>query len=172
MQGMDGPSFSSTIEIASLRTVLDAVDRTGIDYWLAGGWAVDFHVGKITRQHSDVDVVVHLADGQRLHEALTSEEYVVADDSNPDSEMIYTRGELKLDLSFIVDRGNRIVSPGWEHWPWPRDSFLSEPLQLQGVSCRVISASNLLAGNGTTRQSLASLHDGVTWPTSSRSRHW
>jgi hypothetical protein len=27
-------------------------------YWLFGGWAVDFHAGRVTRDHADIDLAV------------------------------------------------------------------------------------------------------------------
>ena len=38
--------------IASLDQALRAA---GLDYWLFGGWAVDFWVGRLTRDHNDTD---------------------------------------------------------------------------------------------------------------------
>ncbi len=44
--------------------------RTEVPWWIAGGWAIDLHLGRRTRQHDDIDVLVlrpHLA---RLREQL------------------------------------------------------------------------------------------------------
>ena len=30
-------------------------EDAALDYWLFGGWAVDFHVGEVTRAHGDID---------------------------------------------------------------------------------------------------------------------
>ena len=35
-------------------------------------WAVDFHAGKVTRPHDDLDVAVWSHDGERAHELLTA----------------------------------------------------------------------------------------------------
>lgn len=49
-----------------------------VPWWIAGGWAIDLHVGRRTREHEDLDVLVlrpHLPDLRRcldgwdLHEA-------------------------------------------------------------------------------------------------------
>jgi Aminoglycoside-2''-adenylyltransferase len=39
-------------QLAALRDVVSVLD---VDYWLFGGWGVDFREGRITREHSDVD---------------------------------------------------------------------------------------------------------------------
>ena len=43
-----------------------------IEYWLFGGWAVDFHAGKVTRPHDDLDLAVRSHDGERVRELLTA----------------------------------------------------------------------------------------------------
>lgn len=42
--------------------LVDALEAQGIEVWLAGGWGVDALVGRPTRQHHDVDLVVRAAD--------------------------------------------------------------------------------------------------------------
>jgi hypothetical protein len=41
--------------VAELDRLLREHDVT---YWLFGGWAVDFHAGRITREHADIDIAV------------------------------------------------------------------------------------------------------------------
>src|SRR5215210_3558647 len=38
--------------------ILDALDGAGLRAWLAGGWGVDALVGRQTRPHTDLDLVV------------------------------------------------------------------------------------------------------------------
>jgi len=35
-------------------------EAEGVEYWLFGGWAVDFHAGAITRPHGDLDIAIWL----------------------------------------------------------------------------------------------------------------
>ncbi len=61
---------------AQLATIgwLDALfTAQGLDYWLFGGWAVDFHAGRVTRDHADVDVAVWAADLDRIRALLEPE---------------------------------------------------------------------------------------------------
>jgi lincosamide nucleotidyltransferase A/C/D/E len=46
---------------ATLRAVvlvIDAFEAEGVPFWLAGGWGVDALLGRQTRQHRDLDVVI------------------------------------------------------------------------------------------------------------------
>jgi len=39
-------------------------------FYFAGGWAIDLHLGRVTREHQDIDVLVMRRDHLGLHEAL------------------------------------------------------------------------------------------------------
>jgi hypothetical protein len=137
------PQPDATLD--SLAELFALLEQAGLQFWLAGGWAVDFHAGRVTRPHSDVDLVVDHADKEELHALLLDAEFKVVEDSEPDAEMTYQRDNFKVDLSFVVELDDgTVVSPGWEHWPWPPGSLSSGISQLSGVSCHVVSASTLL----------------------------
>jgi lincosamide nucleotidyltransferase A/C/D/E len=42
--------------------VLSVLERAGVRAWVDGGWGVDALVGRTTREHSDLDLVVLLAE--------------------------------------------------------------------------------------------------------------
>ena len=43
---------------AELLLIVDTIRSAGVETWLAGGWGVDALVGRQTRRHADVDLVV------------------------------------------------------------------------------------------------------------------
>jgi Aminoglycoside-2''-adenylyltransferase len=45
-----------------LRSVKQLFAAYPCPYWIAGGWAVDLHVGRPRREHADVDVLILAAD--------------------------------------------------------------------------------------------------------------
>jgi Aminoglycoside-2''-adenylyltransferase len=47
-----------------------ALGAARIDYWLFGGWAVDFWVARITRNHDDIDVAAWRCDYDRTRTEL------------------------------------------------------------------------------------------------------
>ena len=57
-------------QLSALGEVTAQLDREQIAYWLFGGWGVDFHAGRITRLHDDVDLAVWLDDVPRVVELL------------------------------------------------------------------------------------------------------
>jgi lincosamide nucleotidyltransferase A/C/D/E len=44
--------------LVELLLVIGSLESEGIPYWLAGGWGVDVLLGRQTRRHKDIDVVI------------------------------------------------------------------------------------------------------------------
>src|SRR4051812_50057019 len=50
--------------------VLARLEASGVDVWLEGGWGIDALLGRQTREHDDLDVIVPLDRLAELEEAL------------------------------------------------------------------------------------------------------
>ena len=61
------PVVRAEHQLGALSHLSELLGQHGIEYWLFGGWAVDFHAGKVTRPHDDLDVTVW-SNGERAHE--------------------------------------------------------------------------------------------------------
>lgn len=48
------------MQAADVQAVLAALDAAGVPTWLDGGWGIDALVGRQTRPHSDLDLVIAL----------------------------------------------------------------------------------------------------------------
>jgi Aminoglycoside-2''-adenylyltransferase len=77
----DGRAATQLQTIGWLQTLF-AVQ--GIEYWLFGGWAVDFHVGRVTRDHTDVDAAVWQADVARIRVLLEAQGWIHAPEPGED----------------------------------------------------------------------------------------
>ena len=51
-----------SMRIGGVLETLDALEAAGVRGWLAGGWGVDALLGRTTRSHSDVDIVLDVRD--------------------------------------------------------------------------------------------------------------
>jgi len=60
-----------------------ALQHAGIDVWLDGGWGVDALLGRQTREHADLDVVVALADVEAITHVLSQRGFGVSEDELP-----------------------------------------------------------------------------------------
>ncbi|MGA3599369.1 nucleotidyltransferase domain-containing protein [Lysinibacillus agricola] len=43
-------------QLKVLSEISAITERLEIEFWLRGGWAIDFLLGKITRSHEDIDL--------------------------------------------------------------------------------------------------------------------
>ena len=54
----------------ALRTLEPLLQAAGLDYWLFGAWAVDFWVGRLTRDHNDIDAAAWRRDYDKIRTVL------------------------------------------------------------------------------------------------------
>lgn len=145
-------SFSS-IQLAALAAVDALFERAELDYWLFGGWAVDFHAGSITRPHDDVDIAVWLEDLPRISTLLVEDGWWHAPDPDEDGGTGYERDAVRLELTYLV-RGEdgHVFTPLRDfEAPWPERAFATDVRELLGVRARVIGLDALARGKSAPR---------------------
>jgi hypothetical protein len=139
--------------------------------WLAGGICADFHVGRWTREHDDIDLVAFEEDRAALSDAFTALGFTLTDDEGWITR--WTRrgrevGEVSLAFMTRVDAntGNIVVRP--EHsrggaivpGVYPGISRNLDPEgygTVDGVSFRLVSA----ADEWIFTKSFATMHPGA-----------
>ena len=154
----DGEKVSSAGEqLAAIASLSSALDQHGIEYWLFGGWAVDFWVGAITRQHDDIDVASWRQDSDTIRAALQAAGWRHAPS---DDDVVGTRYQWRsaqLEVTFVVaDEGGRILVPLTDRpVVWSTESFGNGRRDLLGVSCRTIPLALLKTGKSFPREGAA-----------------
>ncbi len=120
--------------------------RRAIDYWLFGGWAVDFHAGRVTRRHADIDVAVWQADFERIDGVLGEDDWTRRAQPGEDGYTEYENGVHRLDLAFLVrDDEGVVYTPLVEgRGAWPTGSFGDDVRELDGIVARVVTLSSLI----------------------------
>jgi hypothetical protein len=124
-----------------------------VDYWLFGGWAVDFHAGRITREHGDIDVAVWERDAARLADLLAAQGWEHQPETGEDGYTAYERGPVRLEVAFLA-RGEdgRVYTPLRNgRAEWPDEAFGNTSLALRGVEARVIERAALIAEKSAVR---------------------
>ncbi len=127
-------------QLAALARVSSQLDANGIDYWLFGGWAVDFYAGEVSRPHSDVDLTVWRDDLPRIVELLQQDGWHHAPEQDEDGGTGYERDGVRLELTYLVrDEDGRVCIPLQQGlMPWPDDAFGDDVGELDGVRVRLI----------------------------------
>jgi lincosamide nucleotidyltransferase A/C/D/E len=101
--------------------VVDALRGAGVDATIAGGWAVDALLGRMTREHDDLDLAVDADDVDRALEVLAGLGLGVIADERP-GRLVLGDGVRSVDRE-PVGRGLRVPTGldrcRWPH-PWSR----------------------------------------------------
>ena len=139
--------------IASLDHALTAA---GLDYWLFGGWAVDFWVGRLTRDHDDIDAAAWRRDYDKIRNALLA----VGWRHTPlKDDVVGTRYRLQtseLEFTFVEDRDGTVVVPIPGHEVvWTAKPLGEDERSLSGVRARVIPLELLRSGKQRAREAPA-----------------
>jgi hypothetical protein len=138
---------SEAEQLAAFARIHELLSEHGIDYWLFGGWAVDFHAGSVTRPHADLDLAVWQKDLERIAELLAEKGWKHAPEPGEDGCTGYERGGVRVELAFLA-RG----ATGEVYTPlrngraaWPDEAFEDDVGELRGVRARVMSLRALKA---------------------------
>ena len=92
--------------LAALGSASSALDAADLEHWFFGGWAVDLWVGRLTRPHNDIDLLVWRRDESRVDQALTSAGWMHRPSPDDQVGTDYTRDGYELQLTFAVTRAD------------------------------------------------------------------
>jgi hypothetical protein len=126
-----------------LREIDDICSSLSASFWLRGGWAIDFLLGKVTRIHSDLDLVSLQHHRTEIEQALVNAGYQQIPVSKFQTDFLKDG----VDISFVfveVTNEGRIFAFGIPDWKWRSDALQTQLFQLQGNSVKVLSPKMLL----------------------------
>jgi hypothetical protein len=143
-QIFDGQTDSQLKVLSEISRVSEEI---GIEFWLRGGWAIDFLLGKITCQHDDIDLITWIQNRERIEYELIKAGYV----QTPVKEQFrnrqsdFCKDNVEITLGYIThsDDGELIMN-GLPEWVWLSDSLLPQVYLLQGISAHVLNPKQLL----------------------------
>lgn len=137
--------MSERRHLAALTWIDVLFERHGIDYWLFGGWAVDFHAGAVTRSHDDIDIAVWAMDAARIFALLEKRGWTrVAEE---DGYTVHEHDGVRLELALIARDEHGIVYTPLQAGRafWPENTFANDIAELDKRRIRVISLFALRA---------------------------
>ena len=117
---------NSHMEAADVIAVLDVLADTRVACWLDGGWGVDALVGRQTRRHADLDLVIAVADVANAIGALQKVGFALDEDLRPVSFTICTQDGRKVDFHPVSwdHAGSGIqAQPNNASWTYPAEGF-------------------------------------------------
>lgn len=122
--------------------VVGLAERSGVRVWLRGGWAVDFTLGEVTREHRDIDWFTWAATLPTLRAALT--EHGFAPTPVTDESVQYDVSKDGEDLQFALLSHNADGVPTVAGGPyagtaWPVDLLDARPGRIGAHPCPIIN---------------------------------
>jgi hypothetical protein len=119
---------------------------TRVEHWLAGGWGIDFALGKITRQHMDIDFAIWKDDWQRVEDLLLKHAFDRQNSDFPEESGRILKVECEIEFYLLqkTSNGEIIIGGRWADWPFPEGSFRTTVGLIGGVVCPVMSLQGQL----------------------------
>jgi hypothetical protein len=112
------------------------------ELWLRGGWAVDFFVGDITRDHVDIDFFAWHDSAATLTQRLIARGFDVVPGPPVAQQRDFAKNGIDVSFALVArnEKGDVIVAGGpWAGAEWPGGMLDGPTCTLHGVTCRVIS---------------------------------
>lgn len=130
-----------------------ALDGAGLEHWFFGGWAVDLWVGRLTRPHDDIDVLVWRHDEASVHKALSGAGWMHTPTPEDLVGTNYARDGYELQLTFVTPGadGGVIVPVPDQPIVLSRGPLAFARRSIGDLSVRVLTLELMLAVKGTPR---------------------
>ena len=151
-----------TAQLRVIKAVVNTLDTVGISAWLFGGWGLDARIGRITREHGDVEFWVERTDAGRSQAVLTGAGATALVTQPPEEACEFTWGDVDFSTAYF-DRhpdGSFIQLQGrWSDWLFPPGSFGGEQVMLDGMPVLAMSVAGMLA----MKEQYPHLRNGGPW---------
>lgn len=138
----------SRTQLQVIQAVTDALSAAGISAWLFGGWGLDARIGRITREHSDVEFWVERLNAD-LSKAVLVDAGAVALTTQPPTESCeFTWGDADFSTAYFDRQSDGAFSQPdgrWSDWLFPPNSFEDEMVPFAGLHVLAMSTAGMLA---------------------------
>jgi hypothetical protein len=149
-------------QLRVIRKVIAVTQAAGIPAWLFGGWGLDARIGRITREHDDVEFWI-----ERIHAGRSKAELVAAGATAlttqpPEEACEFTWDDVAFSTAYFDRQSDGSFSQPsgrWPDWLFPPGSFGDEPGTLDGIPVPAMSVSGMLA----MKEQYPHLRNGRPW---------
>lgn len=141
--------------------IYQSLSGAGIQVWLTGGWGIDALLGRETREHKDLDILVLVDDVVPMRELLARAGYALQELWSENTWTVDAHGT-EIPTAFVLqdgegrqvdahamrldDRGNGV--PAWEHDGFAiQQEHLAGEGTVAGVAVRCISPESQVLGH-------------------------
>jgi Aminoglycoside-2''-adenylyltransferase len=149
-------------QIRAIRKVVAVMQTAGISAWLFGGWGLDARIGRITREHGDVEFWVERIDAGRSKAVLVAAGATALATQPPEEACEFTLDGVPFSTAYFDRRPDGSSSQllgRWSDWVFPPGSFGDEPGMIDGTPVLAMSVAGMLA----MKEQFPRLRNGGPW---------
>jgi aminoglycoside-2''-adenylyltransferase len=149
-------------QLRVIRRVIAVARAADISVWLFGGWGLDARIGRITREHGDVEFWVERVHAERSKAVLVGAGAAPLTGQPPEEACEFTWDDVPFSTAYFdrMPDGSFSQPLGrWSDWLFPPGSFGDEPGTLDGAPVPAMSVSGMLA----MKEQYPHLRNGRPW---------
>ncbi|WP_404457565.1 nucleotidyltransferase domain-containing protein [Sutcliffiella horikoshii] len=136
-------NYSSKQQLDILQEINEICLSLNLSLWLRGGWAIDFLLERITRSHSDIDLVTWIQSREHVEQALVKAGFQKSVISEFQTDFLKNNVDVSFVFVKLSDEGN-LVANGFPDWVWRKDALTMGLYTLHGISLNVLNPYQLL----------------------------
>jgi len=131
------------LQLRLIKEVHELLSFLDIPHWLDGGWALDFLLGEISREHKDIDWLIWKKDALRVRAVLTQHRYCQQTLKHPAEHIGFYKQQVYVSftLNELNEQGQVVTSGRWRDWPYPTGALSAPWGQLRDLRCPIVSAA-------------------------------
>jgi hypothetical protein len=152
----------TSAQLRVIEAVIDALAAVDISAWLFGGWGLDARIGRITREHGDVEFWLERVHAERSKAVLVGAGATALTTQPPEESCEFSWDGVDFSTAYF-DRqpGGSFSQPQgrWSDWLFPPGSFDDEPATLDGTPVLAMSVAGMLA----MKEQFPHLRNGRPW---------
>ena len=149
-------------QLLVIRKVIAAMQAGDISAWLFGGWGLDARIGRITREHGDVEFWVERVHAERSKALLVGAGATALTTQPPAESCEFTWGDVLFSTAYFDRQPDGSFSQPlgrFSDWLFPPGSFGDEPGTLDGTPVLAMSVPGMLA----MKEQFPHLRNGGPW---------
>lgn len=145
-------------QLEVISEIVDLLAAAGLSWWLFGGWGMDALIGRVTREHSDIEFWIEIGDAELVRAALERRGFQAVGNQPPEESQEFERDGVCFSSAFFVRADDGFAHPEgrWSDWRFPPGSFSDGTGTLAGRSVPVMSVEGMLA----MKEQYATLRNG------------
>jgi hypothetical protein len=133
-------------QLRVIGSVIDTLGAVDIRAWLFGGWGLDARIGRITREHGDVEFWIECCHADRSQMVLERAGATILMTQPPEESCEFEWDGVPFSTAYFDRQSDgRFTTEGrWSDWVFPVGSFGDDAGTLDGVSVPTMSLAGML----------------------------